>query len=262
MSPAATAFGRRDRMWPAVLASAAAHVAVLVWALARPAGPEIDLTQKPIVAKLVRLGEKRPESYLPRKEAPPAPAPAQPVPVVATTPPAPAPAPAAAPAPVPAPRAPAAPSARAPAPAPGTAPRQSRTPERGTGSSVSSLISRVQKEVERERWGDPEGDPLGDADEAGEGDRYLALVVRSLQSNYRVPATISERDRLHLKGTVILYIEPDGRIGRWKLEHSSGNGAFDDALDRTVRQTRLPPPPDAFRELYRSTGLQVIFQIG
>ena len=104
--------------------------------------------------------------------------------------------------------------------------------------------------------------PQGDADEAGEGDRYLALVVRALHSNYRVPATISERDRLYLKATVILYIEPDGRIGRWKLEQPSGNAAFDDALDRTVRQTRLPPPPDAFRNLYKTTGLQVIFQIG
>jgi colicin import membrane protein/protein TonB len=250
--PVATALGRPDRLWPAVLVSVAVHAGLMGWALARRAGPEIDLSQKPIVAKLVRLGEKRPETYLPRKEAPPAPAPAAPappapVPVVAKVPPAPA-----------APTA----SARAPVRPPEQAPRQSRVVERGSGTSVSSLLSKVQKQVERERWGDPQGDPAGDADEAGEGDRYLALVVRALQSNYRVPATISERERMYLKGTVILYIEGDGRVGRWRLERPSGNSAFDDALERTVRQTRLPPPPDAFRDLYRSTGLQVIFQIG
>lgn len=252
--PVATAFGRRDRMWPAVLASLAVHAALVGWAFMRPAGPEIDLSQKPIVAKLVRLGQKRPESYLPRKETPPPPAPASPAP--------PAPIPVAAkPPPAPAPAAPSA-SARAPAPPPAPAPRQSRTPERGSGTSVSSLLSRVQKEVEQERWGDPQGDPAGDSDEASEGDRYLALVVRALKANYRVPSTISERERLYLKGSVILYIEPDGRVSRHRLEQSSGNGAFDDALDRTVRQTRLPPPPDGFRDLYRTTGLQVIFQIG
>jgi colicin import membrane protein/protein TonB len=127
---------------------------------------------------------------------------------------------------------------------------------------VSSILSRVQKQVAEQRWGDPNGDPAGDSDEASEGDRYLALVIRSLQANYRVPATISDRDRLYLKGTVVLYIEPDGRITRWHLDKPSGNAAFDDALDRTVRQTRLPPPPDPLREAYRQTGLQVIFQIG
>lgn len=252
--PVATALGHSDRLWPAVLASVLVHAALVAWGLSRQAGPEIDLHQKPIVAKLVRLGEKRPETYLPRKEAPPPPpAPASPTaPVVAQPTPTPPPPPAA-----PSPAARTAPHPTPPAPA-----RPSRTVQPGTGTSVSSVLSRVQKEIERERWGDPSGDPEGDATQAGEGDRYLALVVRALQANYRVPATISERERLYLKGSVILYIEPDGTVSRWRLDKPSGNGAFDDALERTVRQTRLPPPPDAFRRLYKTVGLQVIFQIG
>ena len=88
--PVTTALGRRDRLWPAALASAAVHAALIVWALLRVPAPAIDLEQKPIVAKLVRLGEKRPEQYLPRREvAPPPPAPAAPAPV-ATPGPAPA----------------------------------------------------------------------------------------------------------------------------------------------------------------------------
>jgi colicin import membrane protein/protein TonB len=119
----------------------------------------------------------------------------------------------------------------------------------------------MQQQLQQERWGDPDGDAAGDSDEAGEGDRYLALVQRTLQANYHVPPTISEQERLHLRGTVLLYIEPDGRITRWNLERPSGNVAFDGALERAVRSTRLPPPPDGMREVYRSTGLQVIFQI-
>src|SRR5512143_3283357 len=78
--PVATALRRRDRMWPAISLSVIAHVLLVGWAMVRQPPPPIDLQQKPIVAKLVRLGEKRPEQWLPRKEAPPAPA-APPAPV-------------------------------------------------------------------------------------------------------------------------------------------------------------------------------------
>jgi colicin import membrane protein/protein TonB len=231
-------------MWPAVSVSAAAHAFLIAWALVRRDPPPIDLEQKPIVAKLVRLGEKRPEEWLPRKEAPPPPA-APPAPVPVSVP-------AAA-----QPRAPAAPTAR---PAPPKTPAPSANGRAGT--SLASIMSKVQREVNDRRYGSPDGDAAGDSEDGSEGDRYLALVVRELRSNYRVPATISERERMYLKGTVILHIEADGRISRWRFESRSGNGAFDDALDRTLRQTRLPPPPSGMQQLYRATGLQVIFQIG
>jgi colicin import membrane protein/protein TonB len=250
-APGASALGRRDRLWPAAAVSALLHVALVGWAVVRRPPAPIDLEQKPIVAKLVRLGEKRPEEWLPRKEAPP--------PAAAAAPPAPAPVVAA---PVPAPAArpsrPAPPAAKAP-PAPKPPPPSTGRPG---GTSLASVLSKVQREVEQTRWGAPDGDPSGDSDSASEGDRYLALVVRELKARYHVPSTISERERMHLKGTIVLYIEADGRIARWSFEARSGNGAFDDALDRTLRQTRLPPPPAPMRDLYRTTGLQVIFQIG
>jgi colicin import membrane protein len=250
--PVTTELARRDRLWPAVIVSAVAHASLMVWALVRTPPPEIDLQQKPIVAKLVRLGEKRPEQWLPRKEeAPPAPAPAEKAP-------APAPGPPARPVPTvaiakPEPKAP-------PRPAPARTPTPSAV--RGTGNPLASVLSRVREQKATEqRWGSPDGDPAGDSDTGGEGDRYLALVLREIQSNYRVPATISERDRVALKSTVVLYVDPDGRISRWNFVARSGNPAFDDALERTLRQTRLPPPPDGMKDLYRRTGLQVIFQI-
>jgi colicin import membrane protein/protein TonB len=231
MQGPATAFGPRVRLWPAVLVSAAVHAALIALG-ARQAGPAIDLEQKPIVAKLVRLGEERPKEYLPRKEEPPPQAAAAPDTVDIGGPTAPA-----------------------------TPPAAKRAPTPTAGRSLSDVLSRVQKQVDESRYGDPQGDPAGDASDAEAGDRYLALAIRALQSNYRLPATISEQERLYLKATVVLYVEPDGRIDRFRFESRSGNSAYDDALERAIRQTRLPPPPPEVRESYRRIGLGVKFHI-
>lgn len=249
--PVQTALSRRDRLWPAIGASAVAHVLLVVWALVRRPPPPIDLEQQPIVAKLVRLGPKRPDQWLPRKEAepPPATAPAAPR--------APAPAPA-----VTAPPRPAAPSPRAkaaparPAPVPAAAAPGPAAP----GASLSSILSKVQRARDDERWGDPNGDAAGDSDTA-EGDQYLAQIDRALHANYVAPNTIPERERLYLQSRVILWIEPDGRVSRWQQEKSSGNPTFDAAVDRTLKLTaRVPPPPDRLRDQYRRDGIALIFQ--
>src|SRR6266496_1975865 len=208
--PFASALSRRDRLWPAALGSAVVHAVVLVWALARAAPPAIDLEQKAIVAKLVRLGEKRPEQFLPRKEAAPAPAP----------------------------------------------------PSNGKagGTSLASILSKVQKQADAERWGDRSGSAAGDSN-AAEGDQYLALVDRALRANYVVPVTIPERERLYLEANIVLWLEPDGRIARWRQERPSGNPAFDAAVERTLRATpRVPPPPSQLRDSYRTTGIKLVFQ--
>ncbi len=241
--PVATALSRRDRMWPAVSLSVLAHAVLVTWGVARRPPAPLDLEQKPIVAKLVRLGEKRPEEYLPRREEP-APPPAPPAPkTVAIPTAAPTPAKAAAPAPK-APPKPPAPSASG---APG-------------GTSLSSILSKVQKQADQERWGDPSGDPGGDSD-TSEGNPYFALVDRALRANYTAPVTIPERERLYLEANVILWIEPDGRITRWRREGTSGNATFDAAVERTLRVTpRVPPPPENLRESLRRTGIQLTFQ--
>ena len=234
---------RPDRLWPVLLASLAAHGAVLSWGILRRPGPDIDLEQKPIVAKLVRLGEKRPEHWLPRHDAPP-----------------PEPAPAA---PVPAPGSP----APAPVVVPSASPHPPPRPASASSGRGSDALSRALNKMRREQalveetWGDPSGYAEGTATDASEGDRYLALVTQALQSNYRLPATISEEERMHLRATVILTVEADGRISSIRFEHRSGNSAFDGALEMAVRETRLPPPPPELRRLYQTIGLGVNFHV-
>ncbi len=242
--PFPSALSRHERLWPAVLLSAGAHLALAGWAVVRQQPPMIDLEQKPIVAKLVRLGEKRPEQWLPRKEE---------------APPAPAPAPAAPAAPVLAPPKPAAPSVRGKAP-PRTAAAPSPAPG-SSGQSLSSILSKVRREaVAEKQWGDPNGDAAGDSDVA-EGDQFLAQVQRALHANYVAPATISERERLYLEAHVTIWVEPDGRIARWRQDRASGNPSFDAAVERALRLTsRVPPPPDAMRDALRRNGISLVFQ--
>jgi len=246
--PVATALGRRDRFWPAATLSVAVHVGVIAWAVVQTP-PPLDLDTKPLHARLVRLGEQKPENFLPRKadEAPPAEPPPAAAPPVAPEAPAAAPTPA----PMVAPAVKAAPSTRG----------KAASGARGSGSPLDSAITKVQREIVAEqRWGDPTGEVGGDAEES-EGDRYHALVERALRQNYDVPSTISEAERLYLSATVLVFVENDGRITRWRFERKSGNPAFDAALERTLRAAHLPPPPEAQRESYRRTGLQVTFKI-
>ena len=225
---ALSALGRRERLWPAAVASAAVHAVLLVAAaLARPP-PIVDLEQKPIVARLVRLGEERPKEWLPRKEAPPPP-----------------------------------PAAPAAVPLPGAPARQHEArpagPERP--DRLTSVMDRLRREKalgEPSRFGSPTGSPLGESSEE-EGDRYLALAQQALHSNYRVPATISQADLKRLEAVVTLTIQPDGRISSWRFEKRSGHAVFDESVERVVRQTRLPPPPPELRQRYREVGLGVRF---
>jgi colicin import membrane protein/protein TonB len=246
-----SALGRPDRLWPAVVVSVAAHALAFGLAgLARPR-PALDPGQTPIVARLVRLGDPRPKELLPRREAPPPPAAEAPAPAAPVEA-----------APAPSPKAVAVPSERAPprAPAPKAAAKPGPAPRPGqaAGARLSSVLSELQQELQAGR---ADGSPDGDASEGGDGDQYLGLVVHQLRQGYRLPSTISDQERLFLTGTVVLHVEPDGRISRFELVKRSGNPAFDDALERAVRETRLPPPPPSLRDLYRRTGLEVVFKI-
>jgi colicin import membrane protein/protein TonB len=254
MDGASALLQRPDRLWPLVLVSLVLHAAgVGVTLLVRPPAI-VNLDQKPIVAKLVRLGEKRPEQWLPRRDAPPpeaAPAAPDAVPVQAHAPAAPAQKAVALPAPK-----------LAPKPSP---PRPASATPGGKGTdALSRAMDRVRKDdklASRERWGDPSGVPQGEATDATEGDRYLGLVTQALQSSYRLPATLSEQERIYLHATVVLTIEPDGRVSSFRFEKRSGNAAFDQALEQAVRESRLPPPPPELRQRYRTIGLGVNFKV-
>ncbi|MGC3997916.1 MAG: TonB family protein [Anaeromyxobacter sp.] len=236
--PVHTALLGRDRLWPAVAVSVAIHAVAIGVALWKSGQEPILQPQKPITARLVRLGPKKPDRYLPQKDQQ-APAPA-PAPEAAPAPAPAAPATAAAPRPTPSPAAPAAPRPSTARPATGG----------GKSGGVSSALARVQAQLDREQWGDPDGDPMGDAEEA-EGDPYFALLKRSVEANFEVPTTLSDRERLFVFAEARLWIDAAGRVSRWKIDRSSGNPTFDAAVERTIRKTpQVPPPPQNVRQQY------------
>jgi colicin import membrane protein len=242
-----------ERLWPLLLVSVALHAAFIGVAFFVRPPAIVNLDQKPIVARLVRLGEKRPEQWLPRRDVPPPEAaPRAPDAVPVPGPPAPAQKTIA----VPSPKAP-------PKPAPPKPAASSISGGKGS-DALSRALDKVRKDdkiASKERWGDPSGVPGGDATDGSEGDRYLGLVTQALQSSYRLPATLSEAERRSLGATVVLTIEPDGRVASFRFEKKSGNAAFDQALERAVRDARLPPPPPELRQRFRTVGLGVNFKV-
>jgi hypothetical protein len=123
------------------------------------------------------------------------------------------------------------------------------------------VLSKVRRQVEESRWGSPDGDPMGDSETGSDGDRYLALVVRELQSHYNLSKTISDRELVQLAATVVLRIDGSGRVLGHAFERRSGNAAYDAALERAIAAARLPPPPPELRERFRTTGLGVNFHL-
>ena len=231
-------------------ASALAHVLLIVWALARTPPPAIDLEQKPIVAKLVRLGEKRPEQWLPRKEAaPPPPAPAPPRRRRRWSPPPPR-------------RAAAERRARGEA-APGraraaAARRARRAP--GDEPRVGPLEGAARRRTSAAGAIPPATPPA--TPRPARATSYLALVAPRAPRELHVPATIPERERLYLKATVVLWIEPDGRIRRWRFR-SAPRGTPPSTPRWSARSSdaRVPPPPDRMRDaLPPRTASRSIFQ--
>lgn len=240
---------QRERLLPVLLVSAALHVGLLVAAALHRPAPQVDLAQKPITVKLARLGEKRPTSWLPRNEAPPPPAATAPQPSAAT------------PAPAPQKPSPAAvPVARPTRLVPPAAARAAGPSASGRADVLASVMDRVRRDQAQEKvYGDPNGSPYGDS-ETNEGDTYLGLVERALRESYVLPSTLSERDRVKLEATVVLYLDADGRVLRFVFEKRSGNEAFDAALERAVRAARIPPPPPERRRQYHDQGLGVVYK--
>jgi colicin import membrane protein len=138
-------------------------------------------------------------------------------------------------------------------------PAPSKNPANGGG--IDALLDKASKEVQRDRWGDPNGDPEGDSEEGSAGDRYEALIVKAVKANYQLPSTIPEKERLYLKANMRIWVDPDGTISRSEITKPSGNPAFDAALDRAIRATRLPPPPDEWEEQFRKPGRILQFGI-
>ena len=221
--------------------SLAAHVVLIAAALFAHAlfgDPTIDLDQKPITAKLVRLGKKRDPKFLPRKEEPTPPSKALPAPL-----------------PAPEPQK----VAIAPKAPPVKKVEGQKKGEDQARQQLFGAFNRFKKHPPEELEGDENGDPSGDSAEA-EGEKYWALLSSQVHRNYDVSQTISDEERIRLKAQVALFIGRTGQVLRVRLVHSSGNALFDNAVIAAVkRASPFSPPPEKLRRSLESTGVVLEF---
>ena len=81
----------------------------------------------------------------------------------------------------------------------------------------------------------------------------------AIHANYVVPSVISERERMYLSATVVIYIARDGAIVKHVMTRPSGNSFIDQALVLALQRTHLPPPPPELAKLVRE-GVEINFK--
>ena len=227
----------RDSPSLAIGISIALHLGLVgaAWMFSRETGPAIDLSAKPIQAKLVRLGEKRDEKLLPRMQ-PNAPPP--PEPVAASTP---------------------SPSSTPLAPKPVTPkapPKKDLNKDLFAAFDKSKPVTKADKVA-----GAADGDVNGDSDDASEGERYFGLISSRVKRGYDVSSAISDAERVRLTATIILYIDASGKVLRTVWQAKSGNALFDSAVESAVQKASpFPPPPPHFAGDLSRAGVALKFR--
>lgn len=190
--------------------------------------------RKPIIAHMVALGRPRDPRLLPRKESPP-PSGAAARPLVA-------------------------PSTKTAPPAKKPEPSRRELMEKALARAAGQATPESREPPDPERAGSATGSVEGTAASAEEGDAYFSAVHDAILEHYVVPSVISERERLFLSASVVAWIGGDGSILRHEFQTKSGNAFFDQALERAIRQTKLPPPPPDLARSLRDSGVVLNFR--
>ena len=214
-----------------VLVSLFVHLGALgTWALWPKADKSaINLDDKIIKTKLVRLGKPRDEDLLPRlpTSAPPPPAAEM-----------------------------AAPKLEQPA-------DQKPEPAAKDKPSASDILEKFKQQQEKRDIHDVIKDRLGAPTEDGqlEGDKdgselegeinqsYYARVTSKIQTAMEVSSVLTDDERVRLKATLCFTIDEDGAISDLNISSSSGSSVYDgDVLAGARRASPVPAPPPTARE--------------
>ena len=220
---------------------AAAVLSVASWLLSPP---KVTLDPPPITASLVRLGKKRDEKLLPRKEEPPPHPPA-----VEASAPAPAPAP---------------PEKVVALPAKDARPEpRKEAPKEAPKDGRKSLFEAFNKTARASAAEPPEGAEDGDRDGDSarqEGERYFGLLSAMVKRNYDVSDTIPEAERRTLRATVKVKLSATGALVDTDLVKPSGNEQFDGAVLGAVKKAApFGPPPEHLRDSLKKDGVSLVF---
>jgi outer membrane biosynthesis protein TonB len=237
-APSQSLLRRNLNLTWAIAGSLAVHVGILFFfiALSFFEPPKLPLSQKPVSAKLVRLGKERDKNLLPRKEVNAPPPPNQ-VEIPGLKPVA----------------------IKAKDPRPKAAPDPKATQQRR--KSLFDAFTKVQANAKPEELaGSPDGSPEGDSDTADEGEQYFGLILAKTRRYYSVSTTIPPNERIRLKAVVVLYINASGELIKDPaIDTSSGNEQFDSDVIQSIKKAApFGPPPKHLLEILKGVGVSVI----
>ncbi|MGI5862360.1 MAG: TonB C-terminal domain-containing protein, partial [Myxococcales bacterium] len=215
------------------------HALLLVALIVVPSGSasaKIELDQKPVKARLLRLGTKRDPKLLPRKPSAAPPPPPKVVEIAGAKP---------------APK----PATTTPARTAASTAKQETKPDPKRRSALFNAFASAAASSD-ELSGDPEGDPDGDSDTADEGERYFGLILAKARRNYGITKTISPHELVSLKVVVVLYIGERGELLRDpQIQKSSGNDQFDQDVILSLRKAApFGPPPQHLVQTLKTVG--------
>lgn len=88
---------------------------------------------------------------------------------------------------------------------------------------------------------------------------YVDTLQNALQQNWTLPMWL-ERQQLNAK--VMIFIDSNGRLIRYKFLQTSGSAPFDEAVKRTLLQSQpFPAPPPEIASSLESNGVMVGFPL-
>jgi TonB family protein len=127
--------------------------------------------------------------------------------------------------------------------------------------NLAKVFAEAQKEADQE--GDPRGSPFGTAAEATPGDEYATACAEAVQKVWTVPPDILLPDAklAHLSAQVRVIIDGRGKVYDAQVKESSRNKYFDSSLkDALGRLKSLPAPPKSLVKDYPKVGIILLFE--
>ena len=117
------------------------------------------------------------------------------------------------------------------------------------------LMEQMQKQEDQE--GDPNGSPTGNSDTAGPGDLYATAVYKAYNEQWNIPNVVQGKN---LSTRVRIFIDHSGTVLKASIIGPSHNGPLDDSVTEVLaRVKKLPPPPAALALRFERSGLVLEF---
>lgn len=122
--------------------------------------------------------------------------------------------------------------------------------------SATSPLDLLKKRLEKIDNGQKDGSEVGQVLKGDLANGYLQHVQELIQENFLLPSTLSEPERRRLKALVFLRIRANGLPYDVRIQKTSGNLKYDNAILARIKAiSSLGPPPLPLVTRYANEGV-------